>query len=208
MSGDKGGSSTKILCQFTSSERSQSVRTAKLLGIYEGSKESRENIVCAFDPILEQLNILHKVPPSDSSSSKAIIGQHETGPNLWNEESFELEQFVMKLTNKVIRKLAKLFPGFCNENNGVFSAECEHCMNHFCKHSWTGADINIQGNITNSGIFYGGDLMWLSYILGLTGPNGKLFSNDCLQFTVYRILLRLRVFLILLPFCLSTKTMV
>ena len=27
---------------------------------------------------------------------------------------------------------------------------------------------------------YGGDLMWLSHILGLTGPKGKYFCNDCL----------------------------
>ena len=49
--GDKGGSSTKIVCQFTSSEKSQSVRTAKLLGIYQGSKESRENVVCIWSHI-------------------------------------------------------------------------------------------------------------------------------------------------------------
>ena len=36
--GDKGGSSTKIICQFANSEQSQSVKTAKLLGIYLGSK--------------------------------------------------------------------------------------------------------------------------------------------------------------------------
>ena len=129
---------------------------------------------------MENLN-LHKVPPSDSSSSQAIRGQHETGPNLWNEEHFEQEQFLLKLANenKAIRKLAELLPGCYNENNGIFSAECEHCMNHFHKHSWTGAD-NVQGDTTNSSICYGGDLMWLSYILGLTGPNGKHFCNDCL----------------------------
>ena len=33
---------------------------------------------------------------------------------------------------------------------------------------------------SNNSICYGGDLMWLSYILGLTGPNGKHFCNDCL----------------------------
>ena len=42
--GDKEGSSTKILCQFTNSQVSHSMKTAKLLGIYQGSKESRENI--------------------------------------------------------------------------------------------------------------------------------------------------------------------
>ena len=153
--GDKGGSSTKILCQFTSSEKSQSVRTAKLLGIYQGSKESRENIEYAFGPIFEQLNNLHKVPPSDSSSSQAVGGQHETGPNLRNEENFEPEQFLLKLANenKTIRKLAELLPGCYNENNGIFSVECEHCMNHFRKHSWTAAD-NVQGDTTNSSICY------------------------------------------------------
>ena len=148
--GDKGGSSTKILCQFTSSEKSQPVRTAKLLGIYQGSKESREIIECAFGPIFEQLNNLHEVPPSDSSSSQAIRGQHETGPNLRNEENLEPEQFFLKLANenKTVRKLAELLPGCYNENNGIFSAECEHCINHFRKHSWTGAD-NVHGDTTN-----------------------------------------------------------
>ena len=49
--GDNGGSSTEILCQFTNSQASHSMKTAKLLGIYQGSKESRENIQTAFGPI-------------------------------------------------------------------------------------------------------------------------------------------------------------
>ena len=58
--GDKGGSSTEIIRQFTDSEASHSVRTAKLLGIYQGGKESRENIQTAFSPIFAQLEKYQK----------------------------------------------------------------------------------------------------------------------------------------------------
>ena len=49
--GDKGGDTTKIIGQFTDSLKSHSVRNAKLFGIYQGSKENRENIENAFGPI-------------------------------------------------------------------------------------------------------------------------------------------------------------
>ena len=77
--------------------------------------------------------------------------------------------------NKTIKSLAALLPECCNEENEVFSIECENCMNLSRKYNWTGKTV--------TDIFskcYGGDLMWLLSNLGLTGPNGKYFCNDCL----------------------------
>ena len=49
--GDKWGDSTKLLCQYSESEKSQSLQTAKFLGIYQRNKESIENIEGTFGPI-------------------------------------------------------------------------------------------------------------------------------------------------------------
>ena len=96
--GDKGSESTKIICQFTNSERSQSVRNAKLLGIYLGSKENRENIKAAFGPIFRQLdkidtNTFFSAPESDKTQD-------------------ELSQFklLLKHENKTIKELVSLLP--------------------------------------------------------------------------------------------------
>ena len=77
--------------------------------------------------------------------------------------------------NKTIRKLADSLPGCYIENNGVFSAQCTNCMNHFQKFGCTG-NSSHTGQIK---VCYGGDVI-LSAMLGLTGPNGKYFCNDCL----------------------------
>ena len=53
--GDKGGSSTKILCEFLNCKASHSVKTARLLGIFEGAKDNQENNETIFGPVLEQI---------------------------------------------------------------------------------------------------------------------------------------------------------
>ena len=166
--GDKGGSSTKIICQFANSEQSQPVKTAKLLGIYLGSKESRENIELAFGTIFEQL---------DKLTYDVFIGSSpsETPAKTKNSEQVTTrespEEFTLKLRheNKTIKSLAALLPECYNEQNNVFRKKCENCMNLSRKYNWTGK------NVTD--IFskcYGGDLMWLSSILGLTGQMGNI----------------------------------
>ena len=164
----------KIICQLANSEQSHSVKTAKLLGIYLESKESRENIELAFGTIFEQLDKL-TYDVFISSSPSETPAKTENSEQVTTRES--PEEFTLKLRheNKTIKSLAALLPECYNEQNNVFSIECENCMNLSRKYNWTGK------NVTD--IFskcYGGDLMWLSSILGLTGPNGKYFCNDCL----------------------------
>ena len=178
--GDKGGSSTKILCQFTNTQASHSVKTAKSLGIYQGSKESRENIQTAFGPIFAQLDDLRKSYEAGVTVSSQAIDTEVQGESE-DMETTESSKFILTLKheNKTIRGLADLLPGCYDESNGYFSAQCENCINHFGKHmyTWTGTDSLSTSRFN---ICFGGDLMWLSYILGLTGPNGKHFCNDCL----------------------------
>ena len=50
-------------------------------------------------------------------------------------------------------------------------------MNHFRRHNWTGTHDKKTCSFSDC---FRGDLMWPSYILGLTGPNGKYFCNKCL----------------------------
>ena len=135
--GDKGGSSTKIICQFANSEQSQSVKTAKLLGIYLGSKESRENIELAFGTIFEQPDKLTYDVFIGSSPSETPA-KTENSEQVTTRES--PEEFTLKLRheNKTIKSLAALLPECYNEQNNVFSIECENCMNLSRKYNWTG----------------------------------------------------------------------
>ena len=94
-------------------------------------------------------------------------------------ETTESSEFILTLKheNKTIQGLADLLPGCYDESNGYFSVPCENCINHFGKHTWTRTDSLSTSRFN---ICFAGDLMLLSYILGLTGPNGKYFCNDCL----------------------------
>ena len=58
ISGDKGGKSTKLMMQIINSSNRHSIKSAKLLGMFEGGKDNRNNIEMAFTPIFEQLKEL------------------------------------------------------------------------------------------------------------------------------------------------------
>ena len=48
LSGDKGGNSTKLMLQILNTKSSQSVRTAKLIRIFEGEKDNHECVEAIF----------------------------------------------------------------------------------------------------------------------------------------------------------------
>ncbi len=58
VTGDNGGSSTKFLLQFQNCERTHSVKTSKLLGVFDGARDSRLCIVNAFEPLFTELQKL------------------------------------------------------------------------------------------------------------------------------------------------------
>ena len=58
VTGDKGGSSTKILLQFQDCERMHSAKTSKLLGVFDGARDSRLCIANAFGPLFIELQKL------------------------------------------------------------------------------------------------------------------------------------------------------
>lgn len=55
VSGDKGGKSTKLVLQVLNAKNRQSVTSARLLGMFEGDKDSRHNVGIAFGPIFDAL---------------------------------------------------------------------------------------------------------------------------------------------------------
>ena len=58
ISGDKGGRSTKILLQIINGTNRHSIKSAKMLGMFEGGKDSRHNIEMAFKPVFDQIREL------------------------------------------------------------------------------------------------------------------------------------------------------
>ena len=171
---DKGSSSTKIICQFTDSEASHSVRTAKLLGIYQGGKESRENIQTAFGAIFAQLEKLLK-SFVENVTPQANDDYRISETNNSNSDKSPKSVLTLKNENKTIKNLSELLPGCYVENNNYFSTQRENCANNFRRHNWTGTHDKKTSGFSAC---FRGDLMWLFYILGLTGPNGKYFCNN------------------------------
>ena len=60
LTGDKDGSTTKLMLQTLNSDRNHSVRAAKLIGIYEGEKENRERIEHLLGPVIKELQTFSK----------------------------------------------------------------------------------------------------------------------------------------------------
>ena len=58
VTGDKGSASTKLLLQVMNSKVQHSIKNAKLLAIFEGSKDNRESIEAVFGPVITQLEEL------------------------------------------------------------------------------------------------------------------------------------------------------
>ena len=138
------------------------------MGIYLGSKESRENIELAFGTIFEQLDkLMYDVfigsPPLETPAKSESLEQ------VTMRES--PEEFTLKLQheNKTIKHLAALLLECYNEQNNIFSIECENCMNLSRKYNWTGKNVT---DIFSK--FYGGDLMWLDNF-GLDRPRWEIF---------------------------------
>ena len=86
--GDKGGPSTKILCEFLNCRASHSFKTATLLGIYEGAKDDYVNVELIFGPILEQVD---KLQVTDLSEIIIRCEQHQKTDIYETELRMELE---------------------------------------------------------------------------------------------------------------------
>ena len=87
-SGDKGGKSTKLLLQFLNCKEKHSVRTARLLAIFEGDKDNNCYYKCikeVFGPVIEatqnvlanvsELNLKVDLPKCSSTCTKANENQ-------------------------------------------------------------------------------------------------------------------------------------
>ena len=169
VTGDKGGSSTKILLQFQNCEKTHSVKMSKLLGVFDGAKDSRECIVNAFGPLFSQLQKLSDEIASLKLPCPLIL---ESSPQVLLRKTSDLETCA-----KNIRLIAKTYPHYYNTQNQAYNSNCRSCK-HANKEAIGSEE---HGNHFQSvKICYGGDWEWLARLLGLTGPNGKHFCMHCL----------------------------
>ena len=169
VTGDKGGSSTKILLQFENCKRTHSVITSKLLGVFDGGRDSRKCIVDAFEPLFVELQKL-----SDEISALKL-----PCPVVFENTSQLLLTKTSDLTTctRGIRQIAKTYPHYYNAQNPAYSANCKSCQ----RANKEPISSSGHGNHFKSvKICYGGDWDWLAKLLGLTGPNGKHFCMHCL----------------------------
>lgn len=175
LSGDKGGKSTKLLLQFLNCKEQHSVRTARLLAIFEGDKDNYECIKEVFGPVIEatqnvlanlsELNLKVDLPKCASTCAKANENQvfEIKGMQNW---PMELQQLIR-------------------------NPQSDHCSEHclYCK-KLTGPTCEISTLQSGDGtemeccifkcwLSLGGDWEFLARLLGLTGPNGTYFCNYC-----------------------------
>ena len=191
LSGDKGGNSTKLMLQILNTKSSQSVRTAKLIGIFEGEKDNHECVEAIFGSVIEEIQeFAHKI---ESFHLKCLFSLH---PNLSStstgKESTRTEFLNLNgtCTSNIPDQLGKL-----DNENMYASPNCVLC-NH--DHNSSGDAANShnapmstaapttetteESNEFNQCLLVLGvhDWQWIANILGCTGANGVYFCKDCL----------------------------
>ena len=174
-SGDKGGKSTKLLLQFLNCKEQYSVRTARLLAIFEGDKDNYKCIKEVFGPVIEatqnvlanvsELNLKVDLPKCASTCTKANENQ-----------VFEIkgmQNWPMKL-RQLIRNPQS---DHCSEN----CLYCKKLTGPTCEISTlpSGDGTEMECRISKCWRSLGGDWEFLARLLGLTGPTGTYFCNYC-----------------------------
>ena len=126
--GDKGGPSTKILCEFFNCRASHSFKTAKFLGTFEGAKDDHENIELIFGPILEGVEKLQVTDLSEINirreQNSDLDKSEKNGEKDHDSFSPKLEHETQKL-----QKLAQSLQNCYDDSNNVVSSDCKNCTN-------------------------------------------------------------------------------
>ena len=126
--GDKGGPSTKILCELLNCRASHSFKTAKLLGIFEGAKDDHDNIELIFGPILEQVDKLQVTDLSENiircEQNSDLDKSEKDGEKGQDSFSPKLEHETQKL-----QELAQSLKNCYDDSNNVVSSDCKNCKN-------------------------------------------------------------------------------
>ena len=104
------------------------VRNTKPFGIYQGSKDNRDNIENSFASIFSQLNRISKntfLSLFKFTSDLLATDQQNLEPTETHKEN-ALPKFQLTLNheNKNVKRSASLLPGCDDENNGHFSIQC------------------------------------------------------------------------------------
>ena len=111
LTGDKGGSSTKVMLQILNTKSGHSVRSAKLIGLYEGEKDNRERIEAIFSNIIQSVQDF-----ANNIKDKNI----KCPPPTLFKEINDSHDFLS------IKGTSNLPIGLCNTDskNKIFSVEC------------------------------------------------------------------------------------
>ncbi|XP_072046234.1 uncharacterized protein [Amphiura filiformis] len=162
ISGDKGGKATKILLQVVNASNRHSIKSAKMLGMFEGGKDSRENIELAFKPIFDQIQELAKDFHLDVNRPTQL--QSPT------PEPMSASEIQDHMTN-TLQPL--------DTSNRTRSSDCQYCCQS-CPSSSEKSYAYNGAKYKKLRVTFGGDWEWLARLLGLSGPNGRQFCLHCL----------------------------
>ena len=171
LTGDKGGKSTKLLLQFLNCKEQHSIRTARLLAIYEGDKDNYQCIQKVFGPVIEAtMQVLSNITELELRVDLTKITSPSQQPN------FDIRGMV-----NWPNELQELFRNCQNEYHSQRCLLCQRTT-HFESHS-SNCDANkpssAKYSISEFWLSLGGDWEFIARLLGLTGPNGTFFCNFC-----------------------------
>ncbi|XP_070538620.1 uncharacterized protein [Ptychodera flava] len=204
VSGDKGGNSTKLMLQVMNSKTQHSIKQAKLLGLFEGGRDTRKHIEVVFKDIIADVCKLQR-EIADMKLEMPDRFQCDN-PECMEKKRSEVpssadEQVHKKTSFKPLQPF--------NEDNQTLSADCAYCKHERgniercsprctqtaaeseellasspqCAGSAT-MDVDdgqqeSSSTYTHCKLSWGGDWEWLARLLGVTGPNGRYFCLHC-----------------------------
>ena len=171
----QGGKIHQNLLQFLNCKEQHSVRTARLLAIFEGDKDNYKCIKEVFGPVIEatqnvlanvsELNLKVDLPKCASTCTKAIENQ-----------VFEIKG-MPNWPTKLRQLIRNPQSDHCSEN----CLYCEKLTGPKCEISTlpSGDGTEMECCISKCWLSLGGDYELHAWLLGPTGPNGTFFCNYC-----------------------------
>ena len=161
LTGDKGGTSTKLMMVFLNAAEPHSVKVARLLAMFSGVKDTREAIATVFGPIYAQVNEV-----LDNTASMELPCPPPYCPKRPHEGDDEDND----------DETASAVPEEDLDHSNLYrSLACQLCRSE----PYQPAENQSRSTYTHGRLILSGDWEYLSHILGTTGPNGLYFCNCC-----------------------------
>ena len=200
VAGDKGGSSTKLVLVFLNASQQHSVKTARLIAMFQGAKDTRAAVEAAFQPLLKEVfAVVNTVADLQIPCPPQLVSKDDQ-PQPTRQKPRRRPAARRRRRMKKGKRGHKKFPTMVTAplaaTNTTTSASCRICRRlsasppshlhtqNVEEHENTPLsqqveDMEVDKTFSTAKVVLGGDWEFIANVAGLSGANGVHFCNHC-----------------------------